>query len=279
MNTLVTPSWVSEQLNDPDLVVLDATLPPVGVTPAMDTHSRYLEKHIPGAVFFDIEDLSDHATPLPHMLPTPEVFSREMSALGVSDQMKIVIYEQEGVFSAPRAWWMLRTFGAQRVFILDGGLRAWIQAGLPTQSGRADRPPAAFHSSFKIDAVADFIQIKELIAKHAQILDARSSGRFTGVSPEPRPGIESGHMPGAMNVPFTELLEDGRLKSDASLREYFAAKGVDLERPITTTCGSGVTAAVIALALELAGAKQVNLYDGSWAEYATHPEAVVEKTI
>jgi len=278
MNPLVTPSWVAERLNDSGIVILDATLPPVGVAPPIDTHARYLAKHIPGAVFFDIDELSDHSTALPHMLPRPEAFSRSMSALGVGDQMSIVIYEQEGVFSAPRAWWMLRTFGAQNVYILDGGLQAWIEANLPTQTGDVDRTPATFHARLDRDAVVDFAQIKQMLAEHAQILDARSSGRFTGVWPEPRPGIRSGHMPGATNIPFTELLEDGRLKPIAKLREYFTAKGVNMEQPITTTCGSGVTAAVVALGLEMVGAKQVSLYDGSWAEYAQHPEAAIEKS-
>jgi thiosulfate/3-mercaptopyruvate sulfurtransferase len=278
MNPLVTASRVTERLNDPGMVVLDATLPPVGITPPIDTYAQYLAKHIPSAVFFDIEELSDHSTPLPHMLPTPEAFSRSMSALGVGDQMSIVIYEQEGVFSAPRAWWMLRTFGAQNVYILDGGLRAWIEARLPTHTGHVDRASAIFQARLDADAVKDFAQIKQVIAKHAQILDARSSGRFTGGLPEPRPGISSGHMPGATSVPFTELLEDGRLKPVEELREYFTAKGVNMEQPITTSCGSGVTAAIISLGLTIAGAEQVRLYDGSWAEYAQRPEAVIEKS-
>ncbi len=277
MTPLVTPSWVAERLGDPGTVILDATLPPVGVTPTIDTHARYLAKHIPGAVFFDIEELSDHSTALPHMLPAPEAFSRSMAALGIGDQMSIVIYEQEGVFSAPRAWWMLRSFGAQHVYILDGGLRAWIAANLPTSADRVERTPASFRARFDNAAVKNFAQIKEMIAQGAQILDARSSGRFTGASPEPRPGISSGHMPGAVSAPFTELLEDGRMKPTAKLREYFIDKGVDVQQPITTTCGSGVTAAVIALGLEIAGAERVSLYDGSWAEYAQHPEAVIEK--
>jgi thiosulfate/3-mercaptopyruvate sulfurtransferase len=278
MNPLVTPSWLNSRLGDPGTVVLDATLPPVGVSPPVDTRARYVESHIPGAIFFDIDELSDHSTALPHMLPTPEAFSRSMSSLGVGDQMTIVIYEQEGVFSAPRAWWMLRTFGAQQVYILDGGLRAWIEAGLPVHSDQVQRPPATFQAKLNHDAVKDFSDVQQMIAQNAQILDARSSGRFTGAAPEPRPGISSGHMPGAISVPFTELVEDGRLKPAERLRELFSAKGVDTRQPITTTCGSGVTAAVIALGLELAGAENVSLYDGSWAEYAQRPEAVIEKS-
>ncbi len=278
MNPLVTPSWLADRLGDPDTVILDATLPPVGVTPPVDTHAQYLARHISGAIFFDIEELSDRSTPLPHMLPTAEAFSRDMSALGVDDRTAICIYEQEGVFSAPRAWWMLRTFGAHEVYILDGGLHAWIEAGLPTSSGPVHRAPATFHAKLDRDALKDFAQMQQMIAQRGQILDARSAGRFTGAAPEPRPGISPGHMPGATNVPFTELVEDGRLKPVEQLHQIFTARAVDMKQPVTTTCGSGVTAAVIALGLEIAGAHRVSLYDGSWAEYAQHPEAVIEKT-
>jgi thiosulfate/3-mercaptopyruvate sulfurtransferase len=277
MDPFVTTSWLAGRLDDPGVVILDATLPPVGVTPPVDTRAGYLAKHIPGAVFFDIEELSDRSSSLPHMLPAPDAFSRSMSALGISDSMAIVIYEQEGVFSGPRAWWTLKTFGAQNVYLLDGGLRAWIEAGLSTQSGSVHRNPAVFHARLDQNAVKDFSQMRQMIAAHGQILDARSAGRFAGTLPEPRPGISSGHMPGATSIPFTELVEEGRLKPVEELRHIFAAKGVDLQQPITTTCGSGVTAAVLALGLELIGAKHVSLYDGSWAEYAAHPEAVIEK--
>jgi thiosulfate/3-mercaptopyruvate sulfurtransferase len=278
MDHFVTTSWLAGRLDDPGVVILDATLPPVGVTPPVDTRARYLAKHIPGGVFFDIEELSDRSSPLPHMLPTPGAFSRSMSALGISDSMAIVVYEQEGVFSSPRAWWTLKTFGAQNVYLLDGGLRAWIEAGLATQAGSVPRAPAVFHARLDQNAVKDFSQMQQIIARHGQILDARSADRFAGALPEPRPGITSGHMPGATSIPFTELVEEGRLKPVEELRHIFAAKGVDLQQPITTTCGSGVTAAVLALGLEVIGAEQVSLYDGSWAEYAARPEAVIEKT-
>jgi thiosulfate/3-mercaptopyruvate sulfurtransferase len=278
MNPLVTPEWLASRLGDPQTRVLDATLPPVGVAPPVDTRARYLASHIPGAVFFDIEALSDHATPLPHMLPSPEEFSRRMGAMGVGDGMDIVVYEQEGVFSAPRAWWMLRTLGAGRVHLLDGGLRGWIAAGLPTDSGEVAWPAASFAARLAPDAVKDFAQVQEWAREkeRGQILDARSAGRFAGSAPEPRAGLRSGHMPGAISVPFTELVAEGRLKPAEQLREIFLAKGVDLERPITTSCGSGVTAAVISLALEMVGAAKVSLYDGSWTEYAQHPDAVIE---
>ena len=277
MNPLVSATWLAARLQDPNTIVLDATLPPVGVTPPINTRARYLDKHIPGALFFDIEELSDHSTPLPHMLPTAEAFSRSVSALGIADTATVVIYEQESVFSAPRAWWMLRTFGAQHVYILDGGLRAWTEAGLPTESGPGLHTPASFRAKLNHEAVRNLAQIKEKITNHQQILDARSAARFNGTAPEPRPGLSSGHMPGATSVPFTELVEDGRLKSADKLQQLFAAKNIDLQQPITTTCGSGVTAAVIALSLEVVGAKNVSLYDGSWAEYAQEPDSIIEK--
>lgn len=276
MNPLVAPDWVAAQLQDPNTVLLDATFPPVGITPPADMYARYLSGHLPGAVFFDIDRISDQATSLPHMLSTPENFARSMAELGVSDSMTLIVYEQAGVFSAPRAWWTLRAFGARKVHLLDGGLEAWRQAGLPLEPGEVRRPPAYFRASLDPHAVVDFAQLQALLSNHAQVLDARSAGRFNGSSPEPRPGISSGHMPGAISLPFSELLKEGRLLPPDELRRIFQTKGVDLEEPVTTTCGSGVTAAVLQLALELAGAKQVNLYDGSWAEYAQHPEAIIE---
>jgi thiosulfate/3-mercaptopyruvate sulfurtransferase len=277
LNPLVSVSWLADRLDDPQTVVLDATLPPVGVTPPVDTRGRYLERHIPGAVFFDIDELSDHSTALPHMLPGEEEFSRKMAAMGIGDGMTLVVYEQAGVFSAARAWWMLRSFGVREVYVLDGGLEAWTKAGLQVESGPVERGRASFTAKLDRDAVKDFVQLQRGITERGQILDARSAGRFEGTAPEPRPGISSGHMPGATSVPFTELVAEGRMKDAEGLREVFAAKKVDLAQPITTTCGSGVTAAVIALGLEIAGATQVSLYDGSWAEYAQRPEAVIEK--
>jgi thiosulfate/3-mercaptopyruvate sulfurtransferase len=277
MSPLVTPSWLASQLENPRTVILDATLPPVGVHPLVDTRASYLKQHIPGAVFFDIEEFSDHTTTLPHMLPPADVLARDLSSLGIGDHSSIIIYEQEGVFSAPRAWWMLRTFGASDVHILDGGLHAWVEGGFPTTSGLVSLPPANFHPSFDQAAIKNFAQIQQMIHGHAQILDARSTGRFSGASPEPRPRLSSGHMPGATSVPFPDLLSNGRLKSAEELRTFFSDKGIDINQPITTTCGSGVTAAVVALGLDIAGATQVSLYDGSWAEYAQHPDAVIEK--
>lgn len=282
MDPLVSVSWLAAHRCDPQVVVLDATLPPVGVVPAPDVYARYLAAHLPGAVFFDIEAISDHATTLPHMLPSPESFAESMSALGIGDRMTLVIYEQEGVFSAPRAWWMLRTMGAREVFVLDGGLRAWMEAGYPTEPGLVARPRMTFQAELNADAVRNFAQVQAVLASAGQqgrsqdqILDARSAGRFTGTAPEPRAGLKSGHMPESVNVPYTELVRDGRLKDEAALCEAFRARGVDLARPITTSCGSGVTAAVLALGLERCGAPEVRLYDGSWAEYAQRPDVVI----
>jgi len=275
MDHLVSPAWLKEHLSDADVTVFDATLPAVGVTPVVDVHARYLEAHIPGAIFFDIEALSDHQTSLPHMLPPPEVFARSMSELGVSSEAHFIVYEQQPVFSAPRAWWTLRAFGAARVSMLDGGLPAWIASGGPTESGSVHRPSAHFAAKLDPTAIKDFAAVKDLLARHAQVVDARSAARFNGTAPEPRPGLRSGHMPGAISLPFGDLVQDGRLRPREELRSIFEQRGLDLDKPITTTCGSGVTAAVLALALELAGADDISLYDGSWAEYASQPDAEI----
>lgn len=277
MEVIVSPEWVAESLADPELVIVDATMPPVGVTPAVDTHGRYLEEHLPGAIFFSIDELSDHSSGLPHTLPSAESFAASMGALGISSNATIVVYEQVGVFSAPRALWMLRSFGATDVHLLDGGLAAWKAAGLPLESGEVNRPPASFAAALKPGAMTTYDELQQKIAGFEQVLDARAAGRFDGTAPEPRAGLSSGHMPNAINTPFTDLAAEGRMKAPDDLRSYFAAKGVDLNQPITTSCGSGVTAAVVLLALELAGAKHLSLYDGSWAEYASRADAVIEK--
>ena len=277
MNPLVSPAWLAARLDDPRVAILDATLPPIGVLPAVDTHAHYLARHLPGAVFFDLEAFSDPASGLPHTLPSAEQFARGMGALGLDETMTFVVYEQAGVFSAPRAVWTLRTFGVQEVHLLDGGLPAWTAAGLPTAAGPVERPPASFHARLDAEAVVGFEQLRSLLTTGAQVLDARSAGRFAGTAPEPRPGLTSGHMPGAISVPYTDLVQEGRLKPPAELAALFQGKGVDLSQPITTTCGSGITAAAVSLALELAGASEVRLYDGSWAEYAAHPQARIER--
>lgn len=278
VNTLVSPAWLAERIHDPNTVVLDATLPPVGVMPAPNVRESYEAAHIPGAQFFDIEEFSDHRSHLPHMLPTSSDFAQKISALGVGENMSVVVYEQAGVFSAARAWWMLKTFGAQCVHVLDGGLKAWVDAGYAVESEGSRKPAASFVAKFDDKAVANFSQVQTLIAQKAQILDARSAARFAGSAPEPRAGLASGHMPGAKNLPFGELTQNGRLLVPEQLREIFISKGIDLNEPIVTTCGSGVTAAVLSLALHLVGATRVSLYDGAWAEYAQQPGVDIKKS-
>ncbi len=278
LDSLVSVQWLAARLRDSHVLVLDATLPPVGVQPIADVHALYIERHVPGAVFFNIETLSDQATTLPHMLLSPESFGERVSDLGVGEAMTLVVYEQGAVFSAPRAWWMLRTMGARDVHVLDGGLGAWIDAGYETESGVTAKPRAKFGARPQPDAVRSFADMQALLAdgpRSGQVLDARSAGRFAGTAPEPRAGLPSGHMPGAINLPYTELVRNGRFKDVDELRAVFAAAGVDLSAPITTSCGSGVTAAVLTFALERCGASQVSLYDGSWAEYAGRPDAVI----
>jgi thiosulfate/3-mercaptopyruvate sulfurtransferase len=277
MNPLVGPEWLADRLSDSNVIVVDATMPPVGVVPPVDTRARYLAHHIPGAVFFDIDELSDHSTDLPHTLPSAEMFGKQMAELGISDNAAIVVYEQDGVYSAPRAWWMLRSFGAKDIHLLDGGLRGWLESGFPAESGEVRRAVGSFKAKLDPEAVKTLADVRQMLGGRGQIADARSAGRFAGTLPEPRPGLSSGHMPGSFSVPFTELAEDGRLRSAEALRVIFESKGIDIERPVTTSCGSGVTAAVVLVGLEVAGAKRVSLYDGSWAEYARQPDAVIEK--
>lgn len=275
MAALVSSQWLADRMGSPEIVLLDATLPPVGVVPKVDTRALYLEQHLPGAIFFDIDALSDHASGLPHTLPSAESFAASMGALGVPSNATLVVYEQGDVFSAPRARWMLQTMGATDVYVLDGGLQAWLGDGLPAESGEVHRAPAEFHAVLDSSAVTTYAELQTKLEAHAQVLDARSAGRFTGTTPEPRPGLSSGHMPGAVNMAYTDLADGQRMKSVAALQEMFAERQVDLYSPVTATCGSGVTAAVVLLAAELAGATDLSLYDGSWAEYAQQPDAVI----
>ena len=279
MSALVSPQWLASRLDSPDVVIVDATMPPVGVTPKVDTHALYLQKHLPGAVFFNIDELSDHSSGLPHTLMSADAFGEAMGKLGISDTATIVVYEQGDVFSAPRARWTLRTMGAKEVYLLDGGLNAWLAAGLPVESGPVMRQPAKFHATLDAGAVKDYDNLRATLAAGGQVLDARSAGRFSGADPEPRAGLSSGHMPGAVSMPFPQLTGGPSMKSPEELRSIFEAKGVDLQQPVTTSCGSGVTAAVVALGLEMAGAPMVTLYDGSWAEYASRSESVIVKDV
>jgi thiosulfate/3-mercaptopyruvate sulfurtransferase len=209
------------------------------------------------------------------MMPTAQSFGTRMSKLGVSDTATIVVYEQRGVFSAPRARWMLRSFGAKDVSLLDGGLEAWLAAGLPTKAGDVERPAAVFQAQLDEGCIVDLQTLRSLLSQRTQVLDARSTGRFTGEAPEPRAGLRSGHMPGATSLPFTELVAKGRMKSTDDLAALFASRGIRVNEPVVASCGSGVTAAVLLLGLELLGAPDTRLYDGSWAEYAQQPDAVI----
>jgi len=261
---LISPADVAARLGDPDLRLVDASWHLDG----RDGLPDFEAARLPGAVFFDLEASSDTSGDLPHMLPAPEAFAARMSALGLSETDRIVVYDTVGIRAAPRAWWTLGVMGARDVQVLDGGLPAWRAAGLPLDSGpRATPTPAAFHARLDRAAVASMEEVRRTLEASGQVLDARPAARFRGEAPEPRPGLRAGHMPGARNLPFPELLTpDGTMKDPDALRAAFAAAGVDPDRPVTTTCGSGVTAAILGLGLAALG-RPFRLYDGSWAEW------------
>ena len=264
---LITAESLHARLGAPDLRVVDASwfLPAEG----RSGRAEFEAERLPGAVFFDIDAISDPATDLPHMLPTPEAFATAAGALDLPREAEIVVYDSFGVRSAARAWWTLRTMGYLRVRVLDGGLRAWRASGLPLETGLHRAPPAVGVSP---QTQPERVRSKSEVASaletgSAQIVDARSAPRFRGEAPEPRPGLRSGHMPGALNLPFDRLLTaEGRMKSPEEIAAAFEAAGVDPTRPVIATCGSGVTASVLALALEILGASAA-VYDGSWAEW------------
>jgi len=265
---LVETDWLAAHLAAPDVAVLDATLhlPTTG----RNARTEYLAGHIPGALFFDIEDISDHANELPHMLPSAAQFASQVRTLGIGDGTRIVVYDTPGLYSAARAWWMFRTMGYDDVVVLNGGLKKWQAEGRPLEDGQPQpRQPRHFTARFHAGLVRDKDDVARLLdAKGAQIVDARGAGRFKGTDPEPRAGLRSGHMPGALNVPFTTLLNaDGTLKATSDLATLFQVAGVDTTKPIVTTCGSGVTAGVLALALAELGRPDVAVYDGSWSEW------------
>ncbi|MEI4484833.1 3-mercaptopyruvate sulfurtransferase [Frigidibacter sp. MR17.14] len=275
--TLVSTDWLEAHLRDPDLRVLDASwyLPAM----ARDAKAEYEARHIPGARFFDLDDISDSRSELPHMAPPIEKFMSRLRAMGVGDGHQVVVYDGAGIFSAPRVWWTFRLMGKTDVAVLDGGLPKWLAEGRPTE----DLPPIIRDRHMTVQKqnqmVKDVTQVAAAskLGDH-EIIDARAAGRFRGDEPEPRPGLRAGHIPGAKNVPIATLMTpEGTLKPAAELKAVFEAAGVDLSKPAITSCGSGVTAAVLSLALQIIGHRDHSLYDGSWAEWGMYDDLKVAK--
>jgi thiosulfate/3-mercaptopyruvate sulfurtransferase len=273
---LVETDWLAERLKSPGLVVMDASLGSGGDVKTPREH--YLEEHIPGALFFDIEDLSDETSTLPHMLPSPEKFSSRMRKMGVGDGMKIVVYDRKGIYSAPRAWWMFRIMGHEDVAVLNGGLPKWRAEGLPLESGEpAPRSERHFTARFNAGLVRDLADMSSAVARrHVQIADARAAARFAGREAELRPVPRLGDMPGALNVPFTTLLNaNATMKGPEDVRAEFEKAGIDPDKPVIATCGSGVTACTLALGLAVIGNEHAAVYDGSWYEWSHEAGAPV----
>ena len=274
---LVDSDWLGEHIGAPDVRIVDASyyLPHEG----LDARQEFELHHLPGAVFFDIDEIADEKSDLPHMVPPSEKFSSKVRKLGLGDGVRIVVYDQRGLFSAPRVWWMFRYFGHRDVAVLDGGLPKWLAEGRPVEDGPAR--PSERHFTARVDNFAHRDK-RQLLANlksgREQVLDARSPGRFTGDDPELWPDRRPGRIPGSLNLPFNALIdaETQTLRSTEVLRQAFEEAGVDYKRPVVTTCGSGVTAAILSLGLELTGHKQVALYDGSWAEWGLPGDTPVE---
>lgn len=269
---LISTAELASRLDDPELRLVDASWHLDG----RDGRIDYDDSRLPGAVFFDLEQSSDSDSVLPHMLPSPARFAARMGGLGLSEHNFIVVYDTVGVRTSPRAWWMLTTMGATRVRVLDGGFPKWRTERQPLEHGPSHpRSPTPFYARFDATAVADLDEVRARLAAGEQVLDARSAARFRGQAPEPRAGLRPGHMPGALNLPFDRLVDaDGTLKAADQLQAEFQNAGVDLDRPVTTTCGSGVTAAILTLALAELG-RSSSLYDGSWSEWGARPDAPI----
>lgn len=274
----VSADWLQEHYNDERLQVLDARLLPPGMEAVRDIQAEYLAGHLPDAPYFDIEALSDHTSPYPHMLPRAESFAVAMRELGVSSDKHLVVYDEGNLFSAPRAWWMLKTFGVAQVSILAGGLQGWKESGFALATGEVNLPEGEF------EAHADESRVKRLtdvlLISHeggAQIIDARPANRFNAEVDEPRPGLHRGHIPNSLNVPWNSLVEQGKLKPEAELQTLFVDAGVDITQPVVASCGSGVTAVVVILALTALGARDVTLYDGSWGEWGSRDDLPIAK--
>ena len=265
---LVTTDWLAARLDDPKLKIIDASSKLPGVLPLPS--EDYLAAHLPGAVFFDVNAIADPHDPLPHMYPDAEQFARDVAALGISSGDTVVAYDSGGWTAAPRAWWMFLSFGHPDVKVLDGGLKKWLREGRPTHSGKVTPRPGKFKASLDSSFVRSQQQLVENLKTHAeQVIDARPRPRFEGSVAEPRPGLRGGHIPGSRSVPYAELFDagTGAMKPLEELRQAFAGAGVDLTRPIVTSCGSGVSALVLTLALYRLGVRGSALYDGSWAEW------------
>jgi thiosulfate/3-mercaptopyruvate sulfurtransferase len=275
MDPLVSTEWLAKHLGAPDLRVLDGTwhMPQL----KRDARAEFAKAHVPGAVFFDIDAIADHSTTLPHMLPAAEAFAEAVGALGIGSGDRVVVYDVRGVVSAARVWWTFRVFGHDAVAVLDGGLKKWRAEGRPVESGSAASPRRTFTARPRPELVRDLDAMRaNLTSRGAQVLDARSAGRFAGTEPEPRAGLRGGHIPGSLNLPYETLYRaDGTLKPPDELAGAVGAAGVDLGRPVVTTCGSGVTASVLALALYLLGRQDVAVYDGSWSEWGGRTDTPV----